>query len=221
MIKSSKIGDVALITSPIMQRSLLDNDAYQFSMQNAVLRHYPDVPVEYEFIDRKPRGKFNPLFFTRLLEEIDNLVEFKFNLDDLAALKKYCPYFGDDYLKFLLDFRLDRNDLIIDVVNGHLRINIKGLWQNVIMWEVPLMAIISELYFECCEKNWNHNEDQIAKLKKKVELLSYCKYIDFGTRRRRSFKNQSNITHVYRLVNYTIDPTRKNPISFINWTANY
>ena len=188
MIKSSKIGDVALITSPIMQRSLLDNDAYQFSMQNAVLRHYPDVPVEYEFIDRKPRGKFNPLFFTRLLEEIDNLVEFKFNLDDLAALKKYCPYFGDDYLKFLLDFRLDRNDLIIDVVNGHLRINIKGLWQNVIMWEVPLMAIISELYFALlivrtdffgetlsCEQN--RNKPPSTRLNVLTDL-SYCKYLE-------------------------------------------
>jgi nicotinic acid phosphoribosyltransferase len=34
--------------------SLLDNDLYKFSMQQAVLKVYPDAIVTYQFKNRKP-----------------------------------------------------------------------------------------------------------------------------------------------------------------------
>ena len=55
---------------------------------------------------------------------------------------------GNEYLDFLSGYRFDPSELKITQNGSHLDITIEGYWYKTILWEVPLMAIISELYFK-------------------------------------------------------------------------
>ena len=68
-------------------------------------------------------------------------------------------------------------------------LDINGLWKDTILWEVPLMALISELYFKVCDKSWDMT-GQNDKAKNKINTLKNVEFMEFGTRRRRSFETQ-------------------------------
>ena len=110
-------------------------------------------------------------------------------------LKTTCPYLRSDYLSFLSSFRLKPNeqvniDLVLDDSEewGDLDIRIKGKWVDVILYEVPLMAIISEVYFTCIDTRWNmRGQRALAKGKGRKLVEAGIKYSEFGTRRRRSY----------------------------------
>ncbi|KNF06069.1 hypothetical protein, variant [Puccinia striiformis f. sp. tritici PST-78] len=74
---------------------------------------------------------------------------------------------------------------------GDLEISIKGLWSDTILYEVPLLSMVSEAYFETVDRDWSY-ESQTEKAKSKAEELfsAGCKFSEFGTRRRRSWKTQ-------------------------------
>ncbi|WAR63124.1 hypothetical protein PtB15_18B206 [Puccinia triticina] len=78
-----------------------------------------------------------------------------------------------------------------DKETGDLEISIKGLWSDTILYEVPLLSMISQAYFETVDREWSY-ESQTDRAKSKAEqLFSYgCKFSEFGTRRRRSWKTQ-------------------------------
>ena len=63
------------------------------------------------------------------------------------------------------------------------------------MYEVPLMAIISQLYFEIIDKKWDY-EGQEEEAYEKIKKLSdnNCKFVEMGTRRRRSFKTNVDVS---------------------------
>lgn len=77
---------------------------------------------------------------------------------------------------------------------GDLEISIKGLWSDTILYEVPLLSMVSEAYFETVDREWNY-DSQTEKAKSKAEELfsAGCKFSEFGTRRRRSWKTQSMV----------------------------
>ncbi|KAA1122002.1 nicotinate phosphoribosyltransferase [Puccinia graminis f. sp. tritici] len=77
---------------------------------------------------------------------------------------------------------------------GDLEILIKGLWSDTILYEVPLLSMVSEAYFETVDREWSY-ESQTEKAKSKAEELfsAGCKFSEFGTRRRRSWKTQSMV----------------------------
>ena len=55
------------------------------------------------------------------------------------------PFFKADYLTWLRDFRYNPEQVCVTNDNGKLNIRLTGPWREVIMWEVPLLAVISEL----------------------------------------------------------------------------
>lgn len=175
--------------------SILDSDFYKFTMQQAVLRHFPDVRVRYRFIDRSeniyPRG-----FADRLREEIDRwpetLVLSKEELDWLRSL----DMFSESYLSYLREYRFNPGEVAVDRRDdGALILEIEGLWARTILWEVPLLALISESYHRLADpdRDMRTLEAQVRERtrRKAVSLLQDgCRFSDFGTRRRYSRQAQ-------------------------------
>lgn len=101
-----------------------------------------------------------------LSEELGNV---SVTQDELRYLESTCPYLDQSYLMFLSNFRLrplEQVDLSFipidnedgDDATGELHIEIKGLWVDTILYEVPLLALTSEAYFRFCDRDWNYNE---------------------------------------------------------------
>jgi len=118
-------------------------------------------------------------------------------LDELEFLRTTCPYFNNDYLRFLSSFRLQPSKQVKiswtpvrdtgsaeDV--GDLHLDVGGLWLHTILYEIPLLALTSEAYFKFCDKDWTHDGQEEQAYKKGIKLLEHgCMFSEFGTRRRR------------------------------------
>lgn len=114
------------------------------------------------------------------------------------------PFFSADYLAWFRQFRFDPSQVNIRCdSNGQLAVRISGPWVEVILWEVPLLALISELVHHH-ESPQVTPEDAVIRLRELVARfyqdaeqagldLSRFKLMDFGTRRRFSFDVQKAI----------------------------
>lgn len=180
--------------SPI--RSILDTDLYKLTMQQAVLRHYPRTRVTYKFTNRSAKEmKFTRAAVDRIRTHIGNLVHLKLEADERAWLEQTCPYLRRDYLDYLAAFRFNpANQVSVDFVaregeSGDLSLKVQGTWSDVIFYEVPLMAIVSEVYFSTVDTEWSL-EGQFEQAQRKASQLTSAgiRYSEFGTRRRRSYQ---------------------------------
>ena len=182
-------------------RSMLDNDLYKFTMMWAVRSRFPRVPVRYLFNNRRKEGKFNGDFEKRFRQELDALGELRANDDELQWFAVKCPFIHPCYFDTLRYFRFKTNEISAKVAQGELELSIDGFWDEHILDEVPLMALISESFFETCDTDWkstNYGDLQTQLLHQKWHKLRGLKYTDFGTRRRRSFESQERVVSTFR-----------------------
>lgn len=180
--------------------SILDSDLYKFSMQNAVLKLFPRAKVRYGFTLRS-KVDFPEGFATALREQV-NYMEDLFLTDlEKKFFAEKCYYIDPSYFDFLEGYRYDSSEVGIIQNGGELQVNVEGYWYRTILWEVPLLALISELYFKMTKtrekeftqyysENQRHENNQ-----KKAALFSYgnVKISDFGTRRRYSYEIQKEM----------------------------
>ncbi len=184
--------------------SILDTDLYKLTMQQAVLELFPEVNVEYRF---KNRGKqrFTLEFFFLLKKEIQKMVSLSLSNREYSWLKNNIPFFKPQYLEFLKNYRFNPEEIEISLDKDRdLEISIKGPWRTTILWEVPLMALISELYFKTIDDDWDYWESEIqTNAYNKIKLLTenQCSFADFGTRRRRSFNVQDEVIREFNSFN--------------------
>lgn len=180
-------------------KSILDTDLYKLTMQYAVTQLYPRLKVRYKFIDR------NDIFFPDnfdkdVLSEIKKMKDLSLSEDEKTFLNEKFDFLPPTYIDFLNGYRFDPDEIDIFLTKDNkLRLNIEGYWYKTILWEVPLMAIISELYFIKTGQiiDIYENEDRdLEKLNKMIEHNAYLS--DFGTRRRYSFFNQNRIVKLYK-----------------------
>lgn len=173
--------------------SLLDTDLYKLTMQAAVLDHFPEAVVEYGFTNRTPEKKFNSEALEWLRKEVIALENLRFSEEDINFLSSAVPYLPPRYLRYLRTFKLNPREQVIIKVNedGDLDILIKGLWVETILYEIPILSLISEAYFQFVDTNWDYT-GQIEQASEKAKLLleNACTFSEFGTRRRRSYKGQ-------------------------------
>ncbi|MFC0227910.1 nicotinate phosphoribosyltransferase [Serratia aquatilis] len=203
-----------LYASPILT-SLLDTDAYKLHMQQAVFHRYPAITVAAEF---RCRGDE---LLGEYVDEIRAQVALMSKLALTDAEFDYLsglPFFHQDYLNWLRDFRYNPQQVSIESLDGKLQIRIAGPWLEVIMWEVPLLALISEVVHRhrspqvTPEMAVNQLRSKLVQFKQaSADIdISRFKLMDFGSRRRFS-----------REVQHAIVSTLKEEFPFLVGTSNY
>ena len=183
--------------SPVLH-TLLDTDAYKLHMQQAVFHHYHDVHVAAEF---RCRGDdLLGIYADSIREQVDAMQHLALQDDEYHWLSGL-PFFKADYLTWLRDFRYKPEQVMVTNDNGKLNIRLAGPWREVIMWEVPLLAVISELAHRYRSPETGV-EQAVASLEKKLVEFSHLtegmdmsrfRLMDFGTRRRFSREVQQAI----------------------------
>lgn len=200
--------------SPILT-SLLDTDAYKLHMQQAVYHRYRNINVVAEF---RCRGdELLGEYASEIRQQIQMMSQLALTEDEFAYLSGL-PFFTKDYLNWLKSFRYNPEHVAVSDRNGHLHVRIEGPWREVIMWEVPLLAVISEVVHrqrspdvaaqmavDQLRKNLTSFKEHAADID-----LSAFRLMDFGTRRRFSGDVQEAIV-----------TTLKNEFPYLVGTSNY
>ena len=180
-------------------RSLLDNDLYKFTMMQAVWEKYPKTQVRYQFVLRRTSRSFTRESVNSMLQRIQALGDCRLSTEEIEFLTTL-PYLKPEFVDFLSRYRLNPSDVHLECRDGVLDLWIEGSWVDTILWEVPLLAIVSESYFEKVERNWIHDpEAYFEKSLRKAQRLNEagCAFIDFGTRRRRSYTMQDAVVRAF------------------------
>jgi len=167
--------------------SLLDTDVYKFSMMQAVLHQFPGAEVEYRFKCRTHGVDLRPIR-QELAREIEQLCTLTLGPEELNYLAAQ-RYFKHDFIEFLRLFHLQSRFIEIGEHDEQLAITIRGPWLHTILFEVPLLAIVSELYtrhrypdfdFAKARRRLKKKIGQVRELDRPDEFV----FADFGTRRR-------------------------------------
>lgn len=179
-------------------KSMLDNDLYKFSMGMAVLELFPDVDVVYRFRNRG-KQRFNREFLDKLQEQINLMSTLYLTDSEYNWLKNNILYLKPSYFEFLKNYRYDPSEVkVILTDDNDIELEIRGKWHRTIYWEVPLLAIISETYFNTIDTNWTIEGQDIKASKKMGQLTAnMIKFSEFGTRRRRSFETQETVIKTF------------------------
>ncbi len=188
--------------------SLLDTDLYKFTMMQAVLHQFPGAQVEYRFKCRNAGAPgVEPLapHVAQIREEIRALCALKFGEAELAYLRSM-RFIKSDFVDFLGLFSL--NEKYIDVQplpDGQIDISIRGPWLHTILFEIPVLAIVNEVYFRNTQAVPDLAEGR-RRLDEKIRQLQEpglqaLRIADYGTRRRfsRSWHEEVLRTLVDRL----------------------
>ncbi len=166
-------------------------------MQQAVAKLYPTAQAKYAFINRG-NTEFPSGFADNLREQIDHLASLELQPDEADFLLEKCTFLDPVYIDFLRGYRYDPKEVTVHQSDGDLSIDIAGPWYRTILWEVKLMAIVSELYFatspnpQMLEDHFSSPGEVMDKAREKCHSLKLadCFYGDFGTRRRLSYATQ-------------------------------
>lgn len=169
--------------------SLLDTDLYKFTMMQVVLHQFPGAQVEYKFRCRNPGVALAPLV-NEIREEIRGLCSLQFQDAELAYLRSM-RFIKSDFVDFLGIFRLNEKYIsITPLPSGEIDIAIQGPWLHTILFEIPVLAIVNEVYFRNARPEADLAEGR-RRLDAKVRQLRQddlreLKIADYGTRRRYS-----------------------------------
>ncbi|MCD2422388.1 nicotinate phosphoribosyltransferase [Niabella pedocola] len=171
--------------------SILDNDFYKFTMQCAVMQLFPDVKARYTFINRGAHA-FPEGFGEALKAQVASMASLQLTREEHRYLALNCPYLNAAYLDLLAGYRYDPSEVHIVQEGEQLEVSVEGHWFRTILWEVPLLFLISELYYE---RTGQQREDDGQVVRNTIEKTSIYKELDvpvaeFGTRRRHSFSVQ-------------------------------
>lgn len=169
--------------------SLLDNDLYKFSMQQAIMRCFPDLEVEYTLIIRKKR-QFPDCFDHAILGGIGLLSELSLTKREEEFLENRCPFLSPMYIDYLRGYRFDPAEVKVIQQGDQIKLKIRGYWFRTVLWEVPLMALISEMFFEGHPYADRQNRCKNNTAKAEEMIKHGLKVACFSTRRRHSYRNQ-------------------------------
>lgn len=181
-------------------RSLLDTDFYKLLMLQMIRHLHPDVEVSFSLINRSRHVRLGDVIDEgELRAQLDHARGLTFSKRELIWLAGNSFYgrtqmFSPDFIAWLADFRLPEYEL--SRRDGQYELTFHGPWTHSMMWEMPALAIISELRSREAMKNRGRFALDVlyarakARLWGKVERLRTLPELhlsDFGTRRRHSF----------------------------------
>ena len=170
--------------------SLLDTDLYKFTMQQCVLHQFPGADAEYRFKCRTLDIDLRP-YVDEINAELDHLCQLQFTDEELAYLGGL-RFMKSDFIEFLSLFHLKRKYITVtpteDVACG-IDITVKGPWLHTILFEIPVLAIVNEVYFRNRYPDLDDTEG-LRRLHEKIDLMlnepgnAALHISDYGTRRR-------------------------------------
>jgi nicotinate phosphoribosyltransferase len=172
-------------------RDFTDNDLYKFTTMNAIMKKFPEAEVAYQFINRG-KAQFPDGFATALQQEINEMQKLCLTGEAEAYISEKCFYFDKDFINKLKEYRFNTTEVTINQTGGDLNVEVKGPWWRTVLWEVPILSIISELYYRITNQQPNDFEPRvIAKSKEFAAIGAHVS--EFGTRRRFSFDVQDSV----------------------------
>lgn len=173
--------------------SILDTDAYKFSMSNAYFQLYPDSEGTFTFNDRNEEVYDNK-FLEMLQLEFAKLCQLQLKEDEYKFISSI-RFLSTNYTEWLKNFQfeLDKIKFYLDE-KGHLHIEVTDKMYKVTLYEVPILAIVAE-----CRNKWLGTVIDIARvidiLDKKIDFANEHQlyFSEFGTRRRASASSHDAI----------------------------
>ena len=190
--------------SPIIH-SLLDTDLYKFTMLQVVLHKFPQTHSVYHFRCRNLDDTVYPLveILDDLNSQLDMLCQLKFKEDELTYLRSL-RFIKSDFVDYLELFQLKRRFIKAGIDDeGRLDIWVEGPMVQAMMFEIFVLAIVNELYFQRIRTPEVLAEGE-RRLQHKIALLKQYEaqqnpndppflVSDFGTRRRYSYAWQKHV----------------------------
>lgn len=181
-------------------RSILDTDFYKILMNQFIYRNTKDVVVKFKLINRsKDISLVDLIPEQELRDQLDQARMLKLSRGEATWLRGNQFYgknmmFTPEFINWLEDFRLPKYNLEKNL--GNYELTFEGKWNEVSLWEIPALSIVTELRSRAVLRKMGKFELQVlyaramTKLWEKIERLKKLpdlKIADFGTRRRHSF----------------------------------
>ncbi|RNF33032.1 nicotinate phosphoribosyltransferase [Paracoccus methylarcula] len=181
-------------------RSLIDDDFYKLLMCQSVFRNRPDTTVTFSLINRSKSIRLAEIIDEgELREQLDHVRGLSLSRGESTWLRGNTFYgkrqmFRSDFMSFLEGLRLPPYQL--EKRDGQYELTFEGSWPEVMLWEIPALAILMELRSRAVLKDMGRFELQVlyaramTRVWEKIEALRELPDLliaDFGTRRRHSF----------------------------------
>ena len=175
-------------------RTLLDTDLYKFTTSYAYIKLFPYAMGTFSFNDRN-ETEYTEEFLEALKSEFNKLSRLRLTEEELEYMTRNCRFLPRVYWEWLSSFRFDPDKIDIHLdTTGRLHIEVSDFLYKVTLYEVPLLAIVSEIK----NKFFGNVPDMseiLCKLSEKVELSNQhqLRFSEFGTRRRFSIDVQETV----------------------------
>ena len=181
-------------------RSLIDTDFYKLLMCQSIYRNKPDTHVTFSLINRTKNLRLAELIDEgELREQLDHIRSLRLTRGESTWLRGNTFYgkrqmFRPDFMEWFENLRLP--DYHLEKRDGQFELTFEGSWPEVMMWEIPALAVLMELRGRAVLKGMAKFELQVlyaramTKLWEKIESLRTIEDLriaDFGTRRRHSY----------------------------------
>lgn len=190
--------------------SLVETDLYKLNMWQVFLHQFNKDKVVWAFKCRNPGVKFTPEMIDEIRKQIDYYCTLRFTEDELQYLQKNLPWLTEDFIDYLRHWSPRRDEILINEGNVQayndcgLAIECRGFQVNVSQYEIPILAIVNEVYFAFTYGVGAKDIEFQKRTMQKFEDLKSGKYdigvfSEFGLRRRYSKKMQD------WLINFIVD----------------
>lgn len=190
--------------------SLIETDLYKLNMWQVFLHQFNKDKVVWAFKCRNPGIKFTSEMVAEIRKQIDHYCTLRFTEDELQYLQKNLPWLTEDFIDYLRHWQPRRDEIFINEGNVQpyndcgLAIETRGFQVNVSQYEIPILAVVNEVYFAFTYGVGAKDIEFQKRTMQKFEDLKAGKYdigffSEFGLRRRYSKKMQD------WLINYIAD----------------
>lgn len=179
-------------------RSILDTDLYKFTTSYAYSKLFPRAFGEFEFVDRNDMD-FPEGFDNLLRDELKKMADLSLSIEEEAFLKNKMSYLPPTYIDFLKGFRFDPREVQVTINEGKLHVLATGLLYRITLWETPILAIVSELYFKVTGKIPDISYMERRAIEKAQMMKDHgIVFSLFGMRRRFSFAVEERVTDLLK-----------------------
>ena len=180
-------------------RSLIDTDFYKLLMCQSVFRNKPDTQVTFSLINRSKHIRLADLVDEgELREQLDHIRTLSLSRGESTWMRGNTFYgkrqmFTPEFMDWFENLRLPPYHL--EKVDGQYELTFEGSWPEVMLWEIPALAVLMELRGRAVLETMGRFELEVlyarakTKVWEKVETLRTLPELaiaDFGTRRRHS-----------------------------------